>query len=71
MKKAIINTDRCHKCLGCSTIKNCPRNAITQERKFILKVDYPIIDINKCVGCGKCVNTCRHSKDKVISIFEK
>jgi len=71
MKIARINIDRCHKCLGCSTIKNCPKNAITQERKFLLKADYPIIDINKCVGCGMCIKACRHSKDKVISICEK
>ncbi len=71
MRKAFINTNSCHKCLVCSTIKSCPANAITQDRKFIFKVDYPTIDINKCVGCGKCVKACRYNKDRVITIKEK
>lgn len=68
MKKAIIDTKKCHKCIVCSTIKQCPVNAITQERKFVFIVDKPMIDQKKCVGCGKCANACRHKKDRVISI---
>lgn len=68
MRKAIIDSNKCHKCLVCSTIKVCPKNAITQERKFVIKVDYPSINANKCIGCGKCITACRHSSDKVISL---
>ncbi|MCM1992240.1 4Fe-4S binding protein [Oceanirhabdus seepicola] len=70
MKKAVIDTNKCHKCIVCSTIKQCPVNAITQERKYIFKVEHPMIDQNKCVGCGKCASVCRFKKDTVIRIIK-
>lgn len=68
MKKANLDINKCHKCLVCSTLKKCPKNAIKQDRKYIFKVKHPNIDQNKCVGCGKCVTACRYKKDNVIGL---
>lgn len=43
-----------HGCIGFGTcVKNCPFGAIKMG-----KDNLPIIDTNKCTGCGKCKNVC-------------
>lgn len=45
-------------CCGCSSCYvSCPRSAISMqvdEEGF----EYPIIDENMCIRCGKCVKVC-------------
>lgn len=45
-------------CCGCTACYACcPRSAISMERD-VLGFEYPIIDINRCVKCGRCVEVC-------------
>ena len=47
-----VNTDTCRGCTLCA--KNCPAGAIVGEAK---KTHYILDD--KCIRCGKCLDTCR------------
>lgn len=53
------NKDECCGCGACYAI--CPKKAIS------MKLDtegflYPCIDLNVCVRCYKCINTCAFKK---------
>ncbi|WP_443659375.1 Coenzyme F420 hydrogenase/dehydrogenase, beta subunit C-terminal domain [Clostridium algidicarnis] len=52
-------------CFGCSACSNiCPVNSINMEldsEGFL----YPIVDIDKCIQCGKCIKHCPISNDVV------
>lgn len=50
----VVNPDLCPKNHRCPTIKVCPVGAITQQPG-----QAPVVDQAKCVGCGKCVMSCR------------
>lgn len=52
-KKIIIIEDRCPKNHSCPSVKICPVNALTQNN-----FDAPMVDLSKCVKCGKCVSFC-------------
>ena len=38
-------------CIGC--VEACPMKALSRKDKVVL-------DAKKCVGCGACVNACKH-----------
>lgn len=50
----------CNGCKVCSMI--CPVNAIDMVEDTE-GFEYPKIDINKCIDCGKCKNTCSNFND--------
>lgn len=55
MLSSVIEASLCTACTACKAI--CRRNAITMqpdEYGFL----YPRININRCVGCGNCVEIC-------------
>ena len=45
-------TDACKGCTKCA--RNCPVGAITGEKK-----QKHVIDVNKCIKCGACMETCK------------
>lgn len=52
MKLVIIN-ERCPKNHQCPAMRVCPVNALSQNN-----FDAPIVDLEKCIRCGKCVQFC-------------
>lgn len=52
-KKAYIDSETCDKSPFCPAKRICPVKAITQK---LGKVS--IVDEEKCIGCGKCLNFC-------------
>ena len=57
MKIAVIDSGRCDKSPFCPVKRVCPVNAVTQQTS-IFGSGTPVIDEEKCVGCGKCVSVC-------------
>jgi len=48
-----VNPNRCPQNHYCPMIRVCPTDAISQNSSGL-----PIIDEEKCIECGKCVNYC-------------
>lgn len=68
MKKiAVVDSNICDKSPFCPVKRVCPENAITQEGNFF-NTSVPIIDPNRCIGCGKCVNYCPHKAVSIIKV---
>lgn len=65
MKKAVINKDRCDKSPFCPVKRICPVGAVKQNVK-LFKADTPVIDHEKCIGCGKCVRVCPMKAVKMV-----
>ena len=58
MKKIPILYDKKELCSGCSACYSiCPKSAISMEEDEE-GFDYPVININKCIGCYKCKGVC-------------
>ena len=52
-KKIEVNTHRCPQNHACPSIKVCPVGALSQKG-----YDAPVVDMDKCIKCGKCVKFC-------------
>ena len=50
LKRIIENCPQNHKC---PAVNVCPVGALSQK-----DFEAPIIDYDKCIGCGKCSNFC-------------
>lgn len=48
------NNKDCDGCAACAL--RCPSDAIEMGYKF--PKSWPVIDAQKCVGCGKCIKVC-------------
>jgi Fe-S-cluster-containing hydrogenase component 2 len=57
MKKAFINASRCDQSPFCPVKRVCPVGAVTQEAGF-MRASTPVINEDKCTGCGLCVRYC-------------
>jgi len=57
MKKAVIDKNKCDRSPFCPVKRICPVGAVKQNVSF-LKGDTPVVDVDKCIGCGKCVRIC-------------
>lgn len=64
--------DFCSKCQIC--LKECPPNAISNEKKMVRGVEKFYVDFDKCMpfmtdnyGCGICLKVCPWSNDKTAS----
>ena len=53
MYKAKININKCPQNHACPAMRLCPVGAITQDG-----FNAPVIDMDKCIGCGKCTAFC-------------
>lgn len=64
-KKLPILYEKRENCCGCSACyASCPVNAIVMqpdEEGFL----YPIIQIEKCIRCYKCISVCAFKKDQM------
>lgn len=49
----VVDKNRCPQNHRCPLLKLCPAGAISQEGYGL-----PIIDVEKCIKCGKCVKHC-------------
>ena len=52
-KTLIVKEERCPQNHACPSVKVCPVGALSQKGH-----DAPIVDIDKCIKCGKCVSFC-------------
>lgn len=52
MKLVVVN-ERCPKNHVCPAMSVCPVQALSQNG-----YDAPTVDLDKCIGCGKCSNFC-------------
>lgn len=48
-----VSKSRCPQNHACPAIRVCPVGAITQQGYAA-----PVVDMNKCIKCGKCVKFC-------------
>lgn len=49
----IINKRRCPQNHACPAVKVCPVEALSQKNFAA-----PLVDMDKCIKCGKCVKYC-------------
>ncbi len=54
-EKRILITNGCQGCLEHPCVEVCPKNAITMVN------GHSVIDEEKCIKCGKCVNACPYN----------
>lgn len=59
MKKAVMNAAKCDHSPFCPVKRVCPVGAVTQKAG-LFGAEVPVIDPDKCTGCGKCVRVCPH-----------
>lgn len=52
-KKLIIIKERCPQNHLCPALRVCPVDALMQDG-----FSAPTVDMDKCIGCGKCVKHC-------------
>lgn len=52
-KKLRIVVDNCPQNHKCPAVKVCPVGALSQK-----EFEAPQIDLDKCIGCGKCSKLC-------------
>ena len=60
-RKAVIGTakvdfDRCTRCMKC--VKECPKEALEEGRVEGRKGAFPIVLVERCIGCGACEYVC-------------
>ena len=53
-KKLKIIIENCPQNHKCPAVNVCPCWSVKSEKIF----EAPIIDYDKCIGCGKCSNFC-------------
>ena len=49
----VVKINRCPQNHPCPSVKVCPLGALSQNR-----YEAPSVDMDKCIKCGKCVNSC-------------
>lgn len=54
MKTIEVNAEYCPQNHPCPTVRMCPVGAISQKDFFSV----PVVDEEKCTGCGICTTTC-------------
>ena len=52
-KKLNIIVEKCPQNHKCPAVETCPVGALSQN-----KFEAPVVDLNKCIRCGKCSNFC-------------
>ena len=52
-KKLEIIIENCPQNHKCPAVKICPVGALSQN-----KFEAPVVDLNKCIRCGKCSKFC-------------
>ena len=58
MKKAYIDQNKCDKSPFCPVKRVCPVQAVSQKKKGFFSMEAAVVDPKKCIGCGKCINSC-------------
>lgn len=66
MKTAVVNGSLCDQSPFCPVKRVCPVQAVTQDVKFLIKADTPVINKDLCIGCGKCVQVCPMKAVKMV-----
>lgn len=52
-KTLVVNKSRCPQNHACPAVNVCPVGALTQKGYAA-----PVVDMEKCIRCGKCVRFC-------------
>lgn len=61
-KVIYVNKNRCPENHPCPAVRVCPTAALSQNRYFA-----PVVDMEKCVSCGKCVRYCPMGAIRLVS----
>ena len=61
---AMIVEGKCHNCNACASV--CPKGAIIKQDGKA-----PILNAQKCIGCGACKKTCWHDAIQIFSVKEQ
>lgn len=48
-----VKLDRCPQNHACPSVRVCPVGALSQKG-----FEAPVVDLDKCIKCGKCVRFC-------------
>lgn len=64
MKKVKLLKDRCDSSPFCAAKRVCPVSAIEFKKTGLFSGNI-VINEEKCVGCGKCINACPHGALKI------
>lgn len=59
VKKAKVNPAACDRSPFCPVVRVCPVGAVSMSGGFFNR-SAPVVDPDKCIGCGKCVTVCPH-----------
>ena len=52
---------QCRQCVEPACVEACPENALTADARF---GNARIVDFEKCIGCGECVDACPFSPSR-------
>lgn len=57
-KVAYIYPDKCDNSPMCPLPDVCKQGAITRRKINVFLMEKPVVDHEKCIGCGVCVEDC-------------
>lgn len=60
-KRAVVDPEKCDRCLLCPVTEICPAGAIEREDD-----EDPYFINSYCQGCGKCVTACPQGAIKIV-----
>lgn len=61
-----LNIEQCRQCVDPKCVKACPEEALSVDPKFgnVRR----IIDVEKCIGCGQCVDACPYTPSRTMVV---